>query len=243
MASARSAAISAVPINPWEPVMAMRTSNRVRAHGGEWSPRPTPRRFRDPSVGSVRRMTRRTNSDRRRQLATPRAGAGGDDHPTRHPGGWLRPPSFGPPTVERAATPTEQIPVVDAAARGSSGGGRSRGKIIAAAVGAVAIVGAGVFAITRISGDAASGGASSPEAAANDFLDAIDDEDVLGHRRRPPAGRARDVPRAGCTELVGELTRLEVLSDEAEPVGHRWRRHRRSRAGRSRRGRRTSTTS
>ena len=61
------------------------------------------------------------------------------------------------------------------------GSGRSTGKIVAAAVGAVAIVGAGVFAITRISGDgSASGGADSPEAAASMLLDALDDEDALG---------------------------------------------------------------
>ena len=95
------------------------------------------------------------------------------------------------------------------------GGSRSRGKIIAAAVGAVAIVGAGVFAVTRIAGDSSSGGASSPEAAANDFLDALDQEDVLGLVDVLLPGE-RDTFRQPLQDLVGELKRLEVLSSDAD---------------------------
>ena len=90
-----------------------------------------------------------------------------------------------------------------------------RGKIIAAAVGAVAILGAGVFAVTRIAGDSSSGGASSPEAAANDFLDALDQEDVLGLVDVLLPGE-RDTFRQPLQDLVGELKRLEVLSSDAD---------------------------
>jgi hypothetical protein len=95
-----------------------------------------------------------------------------------------------------------------------SGGGRSKGKIVAAAVGAVAIVGAGVFAITRISGDgAASGGADTPEAAANLLLDALDNEDALGAVDVLLPGE-RETFREPMQRIVTRLTDWEVLSDD-----------------------------
>jgi hypothetical protein len=107
------------------------------------------------------------------------------------------------------------MPMATVEPTAAHGGSRSRGKIIAAAVGAVAIVGAGVFAVTRIAGDSASGGASSPEAAANDFLDALDEEDVLGLVDVLLPGE-RDTFRQPLQDLVGELKRLEVLSPDAD---------------------------
>jgi hypothetical protein len=92
--------------------------------------------------------------------------------------------------------------------------GRSTGKIVAATVGAVAIVAAGVFAITRLAGDAsASGGADSPEAAADMLLDALDDEDVLGAVDVLLPGE-RETFREPLQDMVSELQRLEVLSDD-----------------------------
>ncbi len=120
-------------------------------------------------------------------------------------GGGFAPPSLDPPTQQ---TVVEPLPA------GAPGGGRSRGKVIAAAVGAAAIVAAGVFALTRVSGDSGSGGASTPEAAANDFLDALDKEDVLGLVDVLLPGE-RDAFRQPMQDLVSELTRLEVLSDQA----------------------------
>ena len=81
------------------------------------------------------------------------------------------------PRPARRDAPTAVLPTVEAAPNPP---GRSKGKVIGAAVGAVAIVAAGAFAITRLTGDSASGGASSPEAAGEAFLAAIDNEDVLG---------------------------------------------------------------
>ena len=92
--------------------------------------------------------------------------------------------------------------------------GRSTGKVVAAAVGAVAIVGAGIFAITRLAGDAsASGGADSPEAAADMLLDALDSEDVLGAVDVLLPGE-RETFRQPLQDVVAELQRLEVLSDD-----------------------------
>lgn len=131
----------------------------------------------------------------------------GDAAPSPPAAGDLPPPTIEQPTIEQ---PTTEYPTAAAAPSG-----RSRGKVIAAAVGAVAIIGAGVFAITRISGDSGSGGASSPEAAANDFLDALDQEDVLGLVDVLLPGE-RDTFRQPMQDLVSELTRLEVLDDEAD---------------------------
>jgi hypothetical protein len=136
----------------------------------------------------------------------PEAGGAQPPPPPTGPAGGLAPPSFDPPT--------QQV-VVEPLPSASTGGGRSRGKIIAAAVGAAAIVAAGVFAVTRVSGDSGSGGASSPEAAANDFLDALDNEDVLGLVDVLLPGE-RDTFRQPMQDLVSELTRLEVLNDNAD---------------------------
>ena len=76
-----------------------------------------------------------------------------------------RPPrrgAFGPPTAPVPPVgdaPTAVLPTVEAAPNPP---GRSKGKVIGAAVGAVAIVAAGAFAITRLTGDSASGGAAHP---------------------------------------------------------------------------------
>ncbi len=113
---------------------------------------------------------------------------------------------FEPPIV-----PLEPAPGAEAAPNG----GRSRGKVIAAVVGAVAIIGAGVFAITRIAGDEASaGGAESPEDAANAFLDAIDQEDVLGIVDVLLPGE-QETFRQPIQDLASELKRLEVVSDDS----------------------------
>lgn len=130
--------------------------------------------------------------------------------PTPPPAGG----AFGPPTAPVPPVgdaPTAVLPTVEAAPNPP---GRSKGKVIGAAVGAVAIVAAGAFAITRLTGDSASGGASSPEAAGEAFLAAIDNEDVLGMIDVLLPGE-RETLRGPATDLAEELTRLEVLSDDA----------------------------
>jgi hypothetical protein len=136
--------------------------------------------------------------------------------PPATPAGGLAPPSFDPPPS--ANPPTEPVPTMPMATvepTTSPNGSKPRGKIIAAVIGAVAIVGAGVFAVTRVAGDSSSAGASSPEAAANDFLDALDKEDVLGLVDVLLPGE-RDTFRQPLQDLVGELKRLEVLSSDAD---------------------------
>ena len=91
---------------------------------------------------------------------------------------------------------------------------RSRGPIIAVIVGAVALIGAGVFAVSRVVGDDSVGGADSPDAAGLALLDALDQEDTLGVVDLLLPGE-RETLREPLTELVDELTRIEVLSDSA----------------------------
>lgn len=117
-------------------------------------------------------------------------------------GGGLA-PSAGPPTAPVEVTPGAPEPT----------GRRSTGKVVAGVVGALAIVAAGVFAITRFTGDASAGGAASPEDAANAFLDALHDEDVLGIIDVLLPGE-RETFRQPLQDLASELERLEVLSDD-----------------------------
>jgi hypothetical protein len=132
------------------------------------------------------------------------------------PSGGFAPPSFDPPAASNPPTePVPTMPMATVEPVAPHGGSRSWAKIIVAAVGAVAIVAAGVFAITRVAGDSSSGGASTPEGAANDFLDALDQEDVLGLVDVLLPGE-RNTFRQPLQDLVGELKRLEVLSSDAD---------------------------
>ena len=92
---------------------------------------------------------------------------------------------------------------------------RSRATIIGAVVGAVAIVGAGSFAVARVAGDDAPGGAATPEDAGLAFIEALGNEDVLGVVDVLLPGE-RQALRGPLSDLVDELRRLEVLSDEAD---------------------------
>ena len=116
------------------------------------------------------------------------------------------------------------------------------GKIIGAAVGAVAIVGAGTFAVARIAGDDDAGGAATPEEAGLAFVEAIGNEDLLGMVDVLLPGE-REALRGPLSDIVDELQRLEVLSEDADASGDQRRRLRRSRTRRSTPRRPTSTTS
>ena len=106
--------------------------------------------------------------------------------------------------------PTAVTPVPEPAAPG-----RSRGKIIGAAIGAVAIVGAGTFAVARIAGDDDAGGAATPEEAGLAFVDAMGNEDLLGMVEVLLPGE-REALRGPLSDIVDELQRLEVLSEDAD---------------------------
>ncbi|MFV0308398.1 MAG: hypothetical protein ACK5OX_11705 [Desertimonas sp.] len=87
--------------------------------------------------------------------------------------------------------------------------------MVALAVGAVLIIAAGVFGITRLGDDDANaGGAASPQEAGLALLDALENEDVLGMVDVLLPGE-RETMRQPMSELVDELRRVEVLSEDA----------------------------
>ena len=87
--------------------------------------------------------------------------------------------------------------------------------VLAAAVVAVLAVGAaGVFAVSRFTG-AAEGGAGSPTELGTALFTAIENEDVLGVTDLLLPGE-RDLFRQPMIDLVSELSRLEVLTPEAD---------------------------
>jgi hypothetical protein len=91
---------------------------------------------------------------------------------------------------------------------------RSAGVAVAAIVGAVAIIGAGVFGVTRLVSDSGSGGAATPEEAGLALLTALENEDVLGMMDVLLPGE-RDTLKEPLVDLTEELSRLEVLSPDA----------------------------
>lgn len=128
-------------------------------------------------------------------------------NPPFPPGPAGAPPFGGPPNVGGPPAPVGGSP--------SAGSGRSRGRLVALVVGAALIIGAGVFGITRLGGgDSDAGGADSPEEAGMALLAALEDEDVLGMVDVLLPGE-RETMRAPMSEMIDELRRVEVLSDEA----------------------------
>ena len=93
---------------------------------------------------------------------------------------------------------------------------RRRSKVlVGGAVAAVVAVGAaGVFAVSSFSEDS-QGGAADPTELGTALLTAIENEDVLGMVDVLSPGE-RDLFRQPLIDLVSELTRLEVLSPEAD---------------------------
>ena len=93
---------------------------------------------------------------------------------------------------------------------------RSKGTVIAAIVGVVVLLAAGIFAITRLTGGGSSaGGASSPEDAGLALLTALDNEDMLGAIDVLLPGE-RETFRDPASDLAEELRRIEVLSEDAD---------------------------
>ncbi len=137
----------------------------------------------------------------------PRAGS-----PPPPPSGPAQPGGFGPP-----ADPTAQYPTTPAALSTAADQPRRRsgGTIAAAVIGVVALLGAGVFAVTRIAGGDDGGGADSPQAAGEALLSAVEAEDALGVIDVLLPGE-RETLRGPLTDLVSELRRIEVLSDTAD---------------------------
>jgi hypothetical protein len=89
--------------------------------------------------------------------------------------------------------------------------------LVGAVVGVLAIGAAGVFAVTQMSGDN-DGGAASPEELGEAVMESLDQEDMLGVIDLLLPGE-RDTFSEPAQQMVSELTRLEVLSDEASLDG------------------------
>jgi hypothetical protein len=86
--------------------------------------------------------------------------------------------------------------------------------LVAAVVAVLAVGAAGVFAVSRFRG-AAEGGAASPSDLGAALFTAIENEDVLGATDLLLPGE-RDLLKQPMIDYVTELSRLEVLSPEAD---------------------------
>jgi hypothetical protein len=91
--------------------------------------------------------------------------------------------------------------------------GPSKKILIGAVIGVLAIGAAGVFAVTQMSGGN-DGGAASPEELGEAVMESLDQEDMLGVIDLLLPGE-RDTFSEPAQELISELTRLEVLTDDA----------------------------
>jgi hypothetical protein len=102
---------------------------------------------------------------------------------------------------------------------GSDGGSgspkRSKATLIGAVAGVTALVAAGAFAVVRITGNDTQGGAASPSEVGTALTTALDNEDVLGVIDLLLPGE-RDTFREPLVDFVGHLSRLEVLSSDAD---------------------------
>ncbi|MCU1397741.1 MAG: hypothetical protein JWN62_850 [Acidimicrobiales bacterium] len=92
---------------------------------------------------------------------------------------------------------------------------RSRGKMLGALVGVVALVGAGTFAISQISSNGSSGGASSPKEVGTKLVSSLDGEDLLGVVDLLLPGE-RETLRQPLLDLSKELTRLQVVDTSVD---------------------------
>lgn len=138
--------------------------------------------------------------------------------PTGPAGQFLPPPT--PPTQpvysNPQGTPVYGEPTVTELVEGSSPPKRSRGKMVGALVGVAALLGAGAFAITKITDDdAAAGGAATPQEVGDKFVESLDGEDLLGIVDLLLPGE-RDTFRQPLVDLNDELKRLEVTDGSVD---------------------------
>jgi hypothetical protein len=116
-------------------------------------------------------------------------------------------------TMPTAVTPT--TPVEVALTPSPAPPRRSKGKMFGAIAGVVVLLGAGTFAVAKISSNDNSGGAASPEELGRKLIDAAENEDVLGAVDLLLPGE-RETFRQPLIDLVDELRRLEVFDDTAD---------------------------
>jgi hypothetical protein len=133
----------------------------------------------------------------------------------------VAPPPPPPPGPPPAWSPAAADGSADDGGSGDGAGGEqstsSKKILVGAVVGVLAIGAAGVFAVTQMSGDNA-GGAASPEELGEAVMESLDQEDMLGVIDLMLPGE-RDTFSEPAQEMISELTRLEVLSDEASLDG------------------------
>jgi hypothetical protein len=131
-------------------------------------------------------------------------------------------PSATAPTMP-LGTPTRlpgpDVPAAEVTVGGGDGPseGRTRGKatVIGAIVGVTALVAAGAFAVVKITGNDSDGGAASPSDVGTSLTTALDNEDFLGVIDLLLPGE-RDTFREPMIEYVDHLSRLEILSPDAD---------------------------
>ena len=126
-------------------------------------------------------------------------------------------PGHDPATGDAGVPDALGVDVVDGTAH-PGGPKRSKATVVGAVGGVVALVAAGAFAVVRITGNAEAGGAASPEEVGTSLTAALDDEDVLGVIDLLLPGE-RDTFRDPMLDLVGHLSRLEILSEDASLSG------------------------
>lgn len=142
--------------------------------------------------------------------------------PTAPPATAPMPSSASVPTMP-LGTPTRlpgpDVPAAEVTVGGGDGPseGRTRGKatMIGAIVGVSALVAAGAFAVVKITGNDTSGGAASPTDVGTSLTTALDNEDFLGVIDLLLPGE-RDTFREPMIEFVDHLSRLEILSADAD---------------------------
>jgi hypothetical protein len=122
--------------------------------------------------------------------------------------------SRGAPEAPADQAPAEGTLVETVDARQAHKSRRSKVVLAGAVVAVVAVGAAGVFAVSRFSG-AAEGGADSPSELGSALFAAMENEDLLGATDLLLPGE-RDLFRQPMIDLVTELSRLEVLTPEAD---------------------------
>jgi hypothetical protein len=91
---------------------------------------------------------------------------------------------------------------------------RSKGKVIGAVVGVVALVGAGTFAVAAMTGGS-DGGAATPQEAVQQLIASVNQEDAIGAMDYVLPGE-RDTFKQPVLDVISELKRLEVLDSSAD---------------------------
>lgn len=126
--------------------------------------------------------------------------------PEGHPEAETAPPAPPPPPP-----PSGELLTLESETPVRSGG--IGGRVVAAAIGGLLLVGGVGFAAAQMGGDE-----GTPEGAVAELFEAIADEDVLGMLATLDPGE-RDTLTAPVEDFFAELERLEVLDDSFELTG------------------------